>query len=190
MSLTLWKNAPKRRVKTPGNLVRSTAQWQQILAEQTKDVTEFAARILGDIHCYRAMTGGAVRSEFYDDVHQLACALEAYAASKNESNERKVMRQCVKDLLKAGYSLSVHDGEEITVDRCQGFEEIWNALATTDIDRLFVNQPISGERFGWVLFVYGNKPGQHVLSDYTTNLEPTLKDTIALIDDLDNGEGA
>ena len=44
----------------------------------------------------------------------------------------------------------------------------------TDDDYLFVYKAGQSERFGWVRFVYGND-GYDVISDYTINLEKTLK---------------
>lgn len=86
--------------------------------------------------------------------------------------EKKIVIRTVAELLKAGYQLSVFDGEEesrITWDA----KELHKALMNTDED--FLNVWVEGEakQFGWVKFVYGNY-GNDVISDYTVNLESVL----------------
>lgn len=87
--------------------------------------------------------------------------------------ERRIMKRCVKELLAAGYQLSVFDGEEITVRRSTDRKAILAAMRTTDDDYLYVYQG-ADKKIGWVRFVYGND-GPDVICDYTTNLEAALK---------------
>ncbi len=100
--------------------------------------------------------------------------------------ERRIVKKTIDDLLAAGFELAVHDGEEWherTTDRAKLIDAIMN----TDEDRLFVYRADGpkGRRdwFGWVFFVYGND-GWDVMSDYTVNLEDTLKPVNALADSL------
>lgn len=73
-------------------------------------------------------------------------------------------------LIDAGYKLGVNDGEETTVKNSTNLKEIQNALFTTDEDYLLVYK--DGKKIGWVFLIWGNV--EHVVSDYTVNLEHVL----------------
>lgn len=107
--------------------------------------------------------------------------------------EKIIAKRCIGDLLKAGYSISVNDGEETTLRRSTDHRAIFAAMATTDEDWLCVHkaeQPIYPEdddtrrSFGWVRFIYGNE-GPYVINDYTTNLESDMAGVLALADKMD-----
>ena len=107
--------------------------------------------------------------------------------------ERRIVLAIVRELLGAGFALSVYDGEETTVKESVDFNEIKAALFTTHEDWLYTNlipervkemkeqakqngnDPggIPLKPHGWVRLVYGND-GWDVLSDYTVNLEPWI----------------
>lgn len=96
--------------------------------------------------------------------------------------ERKIVQAAIKQLLAAGFSLDVNDGEETTLKHSTDAAAIVAAMFTTDEDYLFVNEPGAGSpaaalkggsRIGWVRFIYGND-GYDVMSDYTVNLESQL----------------
>jgi hypothetical protein len=87
--------------------------------------------------------------------------------------EQKIARFTVRALLRAGFSISVYDTEEITVTRSRDATTICDAMSTTDEDYLFVYRDGERDRFGWVRFIYGND-GWDVISDYTTNLDPQM----------------
>ena len=75
--------------------------------------------------------------------------------------EMKIATQLVDDALEAGYTLSVSDGEEITVKRSKDRTAVLEALRTTDYDRLFIHV---GDKNHWVLLIWGNDVD--VISDY------------------------
>ena len=50
--------------------------------------------------------------------------------------EHKIVRRVVKDAIKAGYTVSVFDGEEWTVKRSTEFKTINDALFSTDEDTI------------------------------------------------------
>jgi len=92
------------------------------------------------------------------------------------TSERRIAKQCITDLLAAGFVISVYDGEETTLRRSDNLTAIINAMGTTDEDHLFAYLPdVKGPK-GRVFFVYGNEPGV-VIADYTTNLEECLTKT-------------
>lgn len=122
--------------------------------------------------------------------------------------ETRIIKSAIAELLKAGYLLGVHNGEETTIKRSRDARAVLENLQTTDDDYLLVYGPSAqpqrpGElctdaacpvrvdgiphahppivRIGWVRFVYGND-GWDVICDYTTNLESALESTNALAD--------
>lgn len=81
--------------------------------------------------------------------------------------ERTKARKLVRAALALGYFVSVNDGEEYTVKRCNHFGTIVEALMTTDADTL-VFRTADGERIGFVFIVYGNG-AEDLINDYTAN---------------------
>jgi len=108
--------------------------------------------------------------------------------------ERMIARRIVLDAVHAGYTVSVFDGEEITVMQSTSVKDVMRALMTTDEDHLLFSRPgdapltvtftyranINAEH-GWVKLIYGND-GWDVVNDYTTNLEHIMKGASALAD--------
>ena len=106
--------------------------------------------------------------------------------------EKIIAKRCINDLLKAGYSISVNDGEETTLRRSTDRKAIFAAMDTTDEDWLCVHkvdQPVAPgdddtrQSFGWVRFIYGND-GWDVIDDYTTNLGSVMAGVDALAEKL------
>lgn len=88
--------------------------------------------------------------------------------------ERSIARKCIAALLRAGFEISVNDGEETTVKSSTKRREIFAAMFSTDQDYLLVHKAGVETHFGWVRFIYGND-GWDVISDHTINLEEPLK---------------
>jgi hypothetical protein len=100
--------------------------------------------------------------------------------------EKLIAKQCIADLLAAGYQVSVNDGEETTLHRSTSPDAILAAMFTTDEDWLHVHTP--DERlFGWVRFIYGND-GWDVINDYTVNLELVIAATNKLADEIGDAD--
>jgi hypothetical protein len=91
--------------------------------------------------------------------------------------EREIATQIVKDLLKAGYSLGVNDGEETTIHHSKDAARIMASMFTTDEDYVLVY--VKGDDKKdirpqyWARLIYGND-GWDVLSDYSQHLEPVI----------------
>jgi len=105
--------------------------------------------------------------------------------------ERQIARKTATDLIAAGYSVAVFDGEEIALEASTDVRAIIAAMFSTDEDYLFAMTPADGgamKRAGWVRFIYGNT-GYDVINDYTTNLEAALAGTNALADQLEKRHG-
>jgi hypothetical protein len=99
--------------------------------------------------------------------------------------ERLIVKQCIEELLSHGYTLSVNDGEKTTLAWCISRDTVFEAMDTTEEDYLYVHRPDEIEIMGWVRFIYGNAP-EEVINDYSTNLEPFLTKTLALIVDAED----
>lgn len=92
-----------------------------------------------------------------------------FSNHKNEI-ERQIIVLLVEDLLAAGYTVGVNDGEETTVKPCRDEAKIFAAMSTTDEDFLLTRK--DGEQDGWVRLIYGN--GADVHSDNTTNIPESV----------------
>lgn len=98
--------------------------------------------------------------------------------------DRAIAKRLIRDLLAAGFTISVNDGGETTVENSTDPKVIFEAMGSTDEDFLYAyKSPVEG----WVRFVYGNEPG-YAINDYTTNLEPWMAGVQALSDRLENDE--
>ena len=94
--------------------------------------------------------------------------------------EKRIARRVVRDLLAAGYEITVNNGgDKNEIPYSQDFREIINAMFATDEEHLIVRTWIDfgGTRQGqqsFVFFVYGND-GWDVVNDYGVSLEPIMK---------------
>jgi hypothetical protein len=61
-------------------------------------------------------------------------------------HEQAIIKKIVRDALKAGYSVSINDGEEETLTKSTDSKAIHEALGTTDEDYIILNGGVSGER--------------------------------------------
>jgi hypothetical protein len=90
MSIQLWKSIDEKVRSRVGNLVRLQADWVQIFQTQTATPEEAAARIFGDLMCYRAeekVKGWSqTRDGYVGDVQQMARALEAYVEYRKQTD--------------------------------------------------------------------------------------------------------
>jgi hypothetical protein len=98
--------------------------------------------------------------------------------------ERRIAKAVAKDLIAAGFQVTVNDGEEDVLERSTNVLAILGAMFSTDWDYLRVYLPGKRPVQGYVHIVYGND-GYDVVSDYTTNLEDVLKASTALADKLE-----
>jgi hypothetical protein len=95
--------------------------------------------------------------------------------------ERRVATKLVNAALKAGYAVSVNDGEEWVVTKSTDRIDILLALGSTDEDVLVLRHTTKstgwvgctanpGDRIGWFHLVYGNADdGSELISDHSDN---------------------
>lgn len=104
------------------------------------------------------------------------------AATKR--NERRIIRRLILDALAAGYTLGVHDGEELVLKHSTSVKDILGVMFTVDDEHLIFYDK-DGKKVGWVYFIYSNgNLGCDVISDYTTNLEWIMAGCNAVADKL------
>ncbi len=102
---------------------------------------------------------------------------------QRQGREKKLAKMVISILIDEGFSLSVHDGEELAIIKCRDKKQVLAAMMSTDEDSLWVYRPGVAERYGWLYFVYGND-GYDVINDHTTNLEELLGPVTAEIDKM------
>lgn len=93
--------------------------------------------------------------------------------------ERAVVRKLSTDLLAAGLTLRVWDGEDWAGGRTADIDNVMNQIMATDEEKIYVYH--SDDRgkatcIGSIFLVYGNE-GYEVINDYSTCLDPHLKAT-------------
>lgn len=106
---------------------------------------------------------------------------------KRIETEAKIARKAVDSLLAAGYTVGVHDGEEVVVRRSTSVNEVMKALASVDEEHLLAYDPATGKRVGAIYLVYGND-GTDVISDYSVSLEAAMKPVNAYAEQLEARE--
>jgi DNA-binding MarR family transcriptional regulator len=107
--------------------------------------------------------------------------------------ETSIVNKAVDILLKQGFKIRVHDGEDFCHDWTTDPTTIQEALFSTDEDRLYAtrdpeikNNKATEERVtGWLRFIYGNC-GYDVLNDYTMNMAPYISELEAHITKLED----
>ena len=87
--------------------------------------------------------------------------------------EKEIAQAAASGLINAGFKVAVFDGEEITLKPTTHVESILEAMFTSDEDYMFVHSSDTGERVGFVRFIYGND-GWDVINDYSVCLEQAL----------------
>lgn len=97
-------------------------------------------------------------------------------------NEKRIVGKLVTELLEIqGLTLSVNDGEEVTVKRSTDAAQIYAALSSTGEDYLIVHELGMTDR--WVRLIWGNDVD--VISDYHVKLERYIAGANALANELD-----
>jgi hypothetical protein len=109
------------------------------------------------------------------------------AVRKRQAIEKAIATAAIDQLLAAGYTLGIYDGEEVTIHHSTAKQALVNALMTTDEDYLLVYSNKEGEtsnQIGWVRLVYGND-GYDVICDYSVNIEAHLTNAQAKADEYE-----
>lgn len=102
------------------------------------------------------------------------------------SIESRIVKKIVEDALAQGFSLSVFDGEDWSVNESTNKTEILDNLQACDEENLYFYK--DGKQVGGVLLVYGND-GYDVICDYHTNLETVLAGANKLASTLEERHG-
>lgn len=89
------------------------------------------------------------------------------ATQRRIEGERAVIRRLLRELLKDGCTVSLHDSEEWSVIRSRDFDELAGWIHATDCMTLRWRDA-AGELIGGFFIVYGNS-AEEVISDHTAN---------------------
>jgi len=100
-----------------------------------------------------------------------------------EQIERKIVRKLAQDVIAAGRSISVFDGEAYALKRSRNVADIMAAIGLTCEDTLIVHQD-DKDPGATVYLVYGND-GFDVIADYHVSLEPLLEGATKLAEELE-----
>jgi hypothetical protein len=96
--------------------------------------------------------------------------------------EKRIVRRLVRDLVAAGYEITVDNGgDEYEIPFSRSTTQITAALFATDDENLIVRKD-GKTRF--VHLVYGND-GYDVIADYNVSLEPVMEPIQQWIDQLE-----
>lgn len=98
--------------------------------------------------------------------------------ARRQKIEKAICRRFILDALKAGYNVSVYDGQEIVAAHATTAKACLDVMFTVDEEQLIVYDA-DNKRVGWVALIYGND-GWDVITDYHTRLEPLMKGAEAL----------
>lgn len=98
--------------------------------------------------------------------------------------EQQVMRQCIADLLEAGYWLTLNNGgDDFEIPWTKDGEIVFNAMRQADEDILWCKTDPNSKGGKIVYFIYGND-GYDVINDYSSSLEEVLTNTNNLVKKL------
>lgn len=84
--------------------------------------------------------------------------------------EKEIVTEVAASLIRAGFHISVDNGEDKPTPATRNLGRILEALFLTDEDFLIVYTPDNLTRKGWVRLIYGND-GPDVINDYSVTLE-------------------
>lgn len=84
--------------------------------------------------------------------------------------ETRIINRLVEDILAAGYSIRVFDGEEVVLENARSFASILAAMRSSDEDILQLYRK-DASLVGFVHLIYGNGPD--VIADYSVNADTT-----------------
>lgn len=100
---------------------------------------------------------------------------------KRRKMERAVVSRFLRDAIKAGYTVSVCDGEAWVLKKSAKVREIMAAMFSVDEETLGIWQ--GDKKVGNVFLVYGND-GWDVINDYHTSLEHLMAGATEVSDRL------
>lgn len=94
--------------------------------------------------------------------------------------EWEVAISIVRAALKAGYLVTVDNGEDAT-EHLKHITDVMDVMFETDEDTLLFGKPGTGA-LGWAKLIWGNS-GYDALSDYSTNMEYLMAGASKIFDD-------
>lgn len=151
---------------------------------------EAAAQLVAS-HIIQTQEGGATPFTHADDAAFFAQAdyITEKSVKRRVLIERAIIRHAVRAILAAKttqghegmcsvsiplYSISVFDGQDVTVSKSRNEDQIMGALMSTDEDVLRIYS--RDGKFGYMHLIYGND-GHDVIADHAVAMSDLLQDT-------------
>ena len=179
-----------------GEHVSAETLYNRCCADLGRVQTDHIGDLILDNLSYGTPMGEVDTKEMCDAIYAWADRVRALISprkgiqfpNKNMSVvENQIVERLVTDILAAGLTVSVYDGEDYPLRHSTSLEAIMDALASTDNDELVLHEPMDRcglrMRKGWVSLIWGNDTA--VISDYTTNIEHILRGVNAMADHMD-----
>ena len=96
-------------------------------------------------------------------------AYASFYAEPHLDDERAIVDRLIRKALELGYTVGVHDGEELALSRSSDYEAITSRVAMTDETHLIfrLGGTLDQKLVGKVYLVHGN--GEDVVSDHSDN---------------------
>ena len=95
--------------------------------------------------------------------------------------EYRIISSLVDELLAQDLTISINDGEVTTIRRSTDRTVILSNIMCTDEEHMIVHHKT--QYLGSIFLVYGNE-GWDVINDYTVALEPSIQQTLSMIEGL------
>ncbi|WP_448146122.1 hypothetical protein [Labrys miyagiensis] len=105
-------------------------------------------------------------------------------SKKRRIVEKTISERIVRDVLGAGYTITIHNGERLVLVQSAGLDEILEALFSSGEDnlKLYAN----GVFRHWIYLVYG-RGGHDVIADHSFSAEAVLAGAKVLARDIAAG---
>jgi len=123
------------------------------------------------------------RGDAGDDAGTICnCYFDGEKMMDRQEMERAIAGRFAQTVIDAGLTISVDNGEYISLRKSSDVDAVIKDLMACDMDWLHVHD--GEKRIGTLLLVYGND-GYDVICDYSVSLEAYVKDADRLAEELE-----
>jgi len=108
--------------------------------------------------------------------------IQALQLTECQDMERKIANKIIGVMLDSGYTITIDNGNDITIRQSSNKEDILAGMFLTDEDKILVSHKDGNSR-GYIWLVYGNR-GWDVIHNYSNSLEVILNPVHDLVDTM------